>query len=285
VSFGGSLFGPVLRLRCTGPFFWGVGMVQRSRGYRTGRNFTVRISEKEFESLRSAGWGSAGPIALGPWLLWSACRRSDAVGSRVKAALECGVGPGDGCGGVGATCGQCRSGRSASKIVLDLCGGTGAWSRPYVDAGYDVRLVTLPDFDVRRLRLGDLALPGPVHGVLAAPPCTAFSIAKVSGVRDFAEGLETVVACLRLIAEACPAWWALENPGSGLLRRWMGAPTEVFQPHDFGDQHSKLTALWGVFASPLRRHCPRRRRMVGHSAAARAVTPAGFAVAFFRANP
>ena len=26
------------------------------------------------------------------------------------------------------------------KIILDLCGGTGAWSKPYKDAGYDVRL-------------------------------------------------------------------------------------------------------------------------------------------------
>ena len=25
------------------------------------------------------------------------------------------------------------------KIILDLCGGTGSWSKPYKDAGYDVR--------------------------------------------------------------------------------------------------------------------------------------------------
>jgi len=24
------------------------------------------------------------------------------------------------------------------KIILDLCGDTGAWSKPYADAGYDV---------------------------------------------------------------------------------------------------------------------------------------------------
>jgi hypothetical protein len=32
------------------------------------------------------------------------------------------------------------------KIILDLCGGTGAWSKLYKDAGYDVRLITLPLF-------------------------------------------------------------------------------------------------------------------------------------------
>ena len=36
-----------------------------------------------------------------------------------------------------------------SKIILDLCGGTGSWSRPYMEAGYDVRIITLPDYDVR----------------------------------------------------------------------------------------------------------------------------------------
>ena len=35
------------------------------------------------------------------------------------------------------------------KIILDLCGGTGAWSAPYKDAGYDVRVITLPEYDVR----------------------------------------------------------------------------------------------------------------------------------------
>ena len=38
---------------------------------------------------------------------------------------------------------------NSDKIILDLCGGTGAWSHPYKKAGYDVRLVTLPEFDVR----------------------------------------------------------------------------------------------------------------------------------------
>lgn len=35
------------------------------------------------------------------------------------------------------------------KIILDLCGGTGAWSKPYAEKGYDVRNITLPDYDVR----------------------------------------------------------------------------------------------------------------------------------------
>ena len=59
------------------------------------------------------------------------------------------------------------------KIILDLCGGTASWSKPYADAGYDVRLITLPEQDVR-----DYIPPEDVYGVLAAPPCTEFSYLK-----------------------------------------------------------------------------------------------------------
>lgn len=36
-----------------------------------------------------------------------------------------------------------------NKIILDLCGGTGSWSKPYKEAGFDVQVITLPDYDVR----------------------------------------------------------------------------------------------------------------------------------------
>jgi hypothetical protein len=34
-----------------------------------------------------------------------------------------------------------------NKIIIDLCGGTGSWSKPYKDAGYDVRVITLPELE------------------------------------------------------------------------------------------------------------------------------------------
>jgi len=37
---------------------------------------------------------------------------------------------------------------NSDKIILDLCGGTGSWSKPYKDAGYDVRVITLPEYNV-----------------------------------------------------------------------------------------------------------------------------------------
>lgn len=55
------------------------------------------------------------------------------------------------------------------KIILDLCGGSGSWSRPYKEAGYDVRLITLPEYDVLTYEP-----PENVYGILAAPLVQSF---------------------------------------------------------------------------------------------------------------
>ncbi len=62
------------------------------------------------------------------------------------------------------------------KIILDLCGGTGSWSRYYQLAGYDVRNITLPEYDVLTYRA-----PENVYGILAAPPLYRVFSAKLQG--------------------------------------------------------------------------------------------------------
>lgn len=190
-----------------------------------------------------------------------------------------------------------------NKIILDLCGGTGAWGRPYIEAGYDVRLVTLPDNDVTTYKLPD----EPIYGILAAPPCTMFSLARTRAKkpRDFHEGMETVMACLNLIWEARHrgklAFWALENP-MGYLRQFLGKPPMTFQPSDFGDRYTKKTDLWGYYNMPIKkpillteeekalmstnsRKLPSISDITGsNQAAKRAITPRGFAEAFYKAN-
>ncbi len=177
--------------------------------------------------------------------------------------------------------------------VLSLCDYTGTWSAPYRDAGYDVLQVDIKrGQDVRLFK----ALPFPVRGVLAAPPCTHFS---GSGARWWAEkgeaalldGLAVVDACLRIIAVHNPVWWALENP-VGRLRDYLGEPRMSFDPNEYGDPYTKKTLLWGQFAEPMK--CPveategskmHRLPPSPERAALRSVTPSGFAQAFFEANP
>jgi hypothetical protein len=177
------------------------------------------------------------------------------------------------------------------KTILDLCGGTGSWSEPYAEAGYNVIVVDLPR-DVRLERAPEYA----VHGVLAAPPCTDFA---GSGARWWAgkgegaltDGLSVVDACIRIITVVKPQWWALENP-VGRLVHYLGQPRLIFNPCDYGDPYTKKTCLWGDFNLPLlspveptegsKMHrlppSPDRWKL-------RSMTPPAFARAFFEANP
>lgn len=187
------------------------------------------------------------------------------------------------------------------KIILDLCGGTGSWSKPYADAGYDVRLVTLPDNDVLTYQP-----PEGVYGILAAPPCTMFSIArtKAKTPRDLRGAMEVVEACMRIIWECRKQgslhFWAMENP-TGLLRQFMGKPFWTFEQWEYGHLLSKRTDLWGYFTPPTKTVFIKPERDVDQlwqnpempewitdmklsRQEIRAITPKLFAEAFYRAN-
>ena len=201
------------------------------------------------------------------------------------------------------------------KIILDLCGGSGSWSKPYKEAGYDVRLITLPEYDVLTYEP-----PENVYGILAAPPCTEFSVLNCKAEprkRKPEEGLKVVMACMRIIEKCKPVWWAMENP-VGYLREYMGNSRLIFQPWEYGDAWTKRTELWGNFNIPQKIYSkwedvpdklplytrPGRKKpnfaYLQKSAQAlipqlawanpktdadfRAITPPGFAKAFFEAN-
>lgn len=224
---------------------------------------------------------------------------------------------------------------NSDKIILDLCGGTGSWSKPYKEAGYDVRLITLPDYEVENVTFADTAILfhrasggftavryDKVHGILAAPPCTEFSIAKTTAPRNFAKGMATVRACMEIVWQ-CQSYgklkfWALENP-RGLLVRFLGNPAYRFEQWQFGGAIEKPTCVWGIFNKPAsivtqKPHIDKFRNKVddrnlnsreyanpscpdeykeyvsqltgykAKRAALRAITPPGFAQAFYKAN-
>lgn len=194
--------------------------------------------------------------------------------------------------------------------ILSLCDFTGNWSRPYEEAGYEVIRIDLQHGQDVRL----MAHVGqPIHGILAAPPCTHFSRAgavhwKHKGDVELLEGLAVVDACLRMVAIYRPAWWVLENP-IGRLKDYLGRPAWRFDPWQFGDPWTKRTWLWGHFTPPTPLFAPQARhsvkpvfRAVGGGSQTRArlsgrgialcrptkersATPPGFARAFFEANP
>lgn len=173
-----------------------------------------------------------------------------------------------------------------SKVILDLCGDTGSWSKPYKNAGYDVRLVDLP-IDVRLLKYENLK----VHGILAAPPCTKFSYARnryPATEQELKDALSIVDTCIRLVAIYKPKWWALENPRAK-LRHWLGPARLEFYQWEFGDSGHKPTCIWGDFSMPEKKPGQRTKPSTWKTKKEKAspkdaITPAGFAQAFYEAN-
>jgi len=194
------------------------------------------------------------------------------------------------------------------KIILDLCGGTGAWSEPYRKAGYDVRLITLPEYDVREYNP-----PDEVYGILAAPPCTMFSHARTCAKkpRNLQEGMGLVIACLNIIwrcqykyktqnqRKPPLKFWALENP-CAMLNWFLGHPVLTFHPYEYGDGYSKKTCIWGYFNPPKKLDLWKRTykfdalrveefsglnyKNTKNRQTLRSITPPHFAQAFFEAN-
>lgn len=220
---------------------------------------------------------------------------------------------------------------SKNKTVLDLCGGTGSWSLPYQEAGYNVKLVTLPDYDVKKWKkyteLRELVLNNKIHGILATPPCPMFSHARTVAKepRDTKKAMRIVKACLNIIWESqhkvetgekkTPLkFWALENPYHSILPQFLGEPAFDFDPWEFGDPYQKRTALWGYFNNPEKKY-ENKKEIMKHKTNSqepprlnkkfdrlkdseiapkhlddlsrkerRAITPQGFAKAFYEVN-
>lgn len=152
-----------------------------------------------------------------------------------------------------------------------------------------------------------------MYGIIANPPCTEFSIAKTTAKRDLVKGMELVEACLKIIwlcmseleSDAKGArtpklkFWALENPGSGMLRFFLGKPAFEYSPDEYGADFTKRTALWGHFNAPARPFILRSKltkRDVSNSVSVsmvrdrrertdlRSIAYEGFTKVFFQAN-
>jgi len=199
--------------------------------------------------------------------------------------------------------------------VLSLFDHSGEWASPYAEAGHNVFTVDMKegpnvswvtdinDFTAAKLMefLEDFSPSGDVDVVLAACPCTHFTVsgaqywkAKDADGRT-QEAVELVHQTLRAIGFLKPDVWALENP-VGRLNKLVPeladyGPTYV-QPFWFGNEYSKKTGLWGRFNKDL----PRNEVEPGESPIMklggksektkelRSITPRGFARAFYEAN-
>jgi site-specific DNA-cytosine methylase len=137
------------------------------------------------------------------------------------------------------------------KIILHLCADTGSDTQPYRRNGYEVVCIG-KDIGVENIKGSDK-----VYGIIANPPCTNFSSVRTSAKipRNEEEGMRLVKECQRIISE-CPnlKFWVIENPATGLLKKYLGKPQFTYQPWEFGSPWSKKTALWGKFNCPEKKY-------------------------------
>jgi hypothetical protein len=134
------------------------------------------------------------------------------------------------------------------KVVLHLCADTGSDTWPYrSDPAYKV--ITIGS----EIGVENFSPARRVHGAGANPVCTDFStLRRGPGIvpSNPEDGMFLVRECLRVIEEAEPVWWWLENPATGRLRDFLGKPTFEYEPWQFGSPWTKRTALWGNFNAP-----------------------------------
>ena len=136
------------------------------------------------------------------------------------------------------------------KIILHLCADTGSDSYPYRLNGYEVICIG------KDIGVENYHPPKDVYGIFANPPCTNFSSVRTSAKipRNEEEGMRLVKECQRIISECNPVFWVIENPATGLLKKYLGQPRFTYQPWEFGSPWSKKTALWGKFNIPEKKY-------------------------------
>lgn len=212
--------------------------------------------------------------------------------------------------------------QASQGVILSLFDRTGNWSRPYVEAGYQVVQIDIDhpiwNIDINTLDADEMLNFGwdDVQGILAAPPCQHFSAAGIRfwGEKDIdgrtIDGLRLLSTTQELIGGLAPGWHVIENPSRGRMNKpdqfggnlqdsdiepttQMGQPRTVFEPYHHGDNYTKQTALWGDFVHGM----PRANVFPGVGSLAhkltgftkkqkqdRSDTPLGFSYAFFLAN-
>lgn len=135
------------------------------------------------------------------------------------------------------------------KIILHLC----------ADIGSDSRFYDLDKENYQVIKIGkEVGVENyhpncSIYGIIANPVCTGFSTIHGFDREPLCEDNNFLVGeCLRIIKQANPIFWVIENPAKGRLREILGKPRAIYQPWHYGSPWSKQTALWGNFNMPKR---------------------------------
>jgi len=147
--------------------------------------------------------------------------------------------------------------------ILELFKGTGSFSKVAEERGHKVFTIDInkkfnPDLckDILDLTAKEITcLFGEPNIIWASPPCTEYSHAKRSGVRDIDGANKIVLKTLQLIRKLKPKFWILENPQTGLLKKqkfMKNIPFTDCSYCKYGLTYRKQTRLWNNFNLKLK---------------------------------
>lgn len=180
-------------------------------------------------------------------------------------------------------------------FAVDLFCGHGGWTIGFLEAGFRVTGYDIHRFkdypgrfveaDVRDLRGSELGDP---VAIVASPPCNGFSVGRFANPqrrhtdskydpwkRPNPADLELVLHTLRVIREAAPRYWVVEN-----VRGALGWFEPMMGPPRFSN---KPWYLWGTFPGFLLRKDTLEHKSKFRSAALRAKIPGDLARPLARA--
>ena len=134
-------------------------------------------------------------------------------------------------------------------IVFDGCAGTKSATQAFADRGHTVETLDIEGNHTYTMDIKDFH-PDKKHYdfMWFSPPCTEFSLAnpRKGKCKDRDPDMSIIEACFRIIDEAKPTYWIIENP-QACLRHFIGKPTITIKYSDYGYICQKPTDLWGVF--------------------------------------
>ena len=137
------------------------------------------------------------------------------------------------------------------KRLLELFSGTGSVGDVARELGFEVTSldrdmpatfnVDIMDWEPEIYRRGYFDV------IWASPPCTEYSRAKTTGIRDIEGANKVVLKTIEIMEYFRPKYWIIENPQTGLLKNQSfmdGIPFDNIDYCKYGMPYRKRTTLW-----------------------------------------
>ena len=134
--------------------------------------------------------------------------------------------------------------------LLELFSGSGSVGKIARDLGFNVISLDLKNAnintDILKWNYKEFD-KGHFNFIWASPPCTEYSIAKTTGIRNIEYANSIVLKTLEIIDYFKPKYWVIENPQTGLLKMQPFMSGLKYNDVDYckyGFNYRKRTRLW-----------------------------------------